>query len=450
MKFLINYLIIFTCFGIVFGYAQESQNNILKNFESGNYTVYKLNDKEKFEKVKKTWPVNIAKTGDNVSQVLVKRSGILDEPFTPDVPGYPAYFAYKTFRLSFLKDYAVYYEWNGKQQATTKYILVKPSGSFGSNWETTNKNVAAYATATFKNQTGARANVKEAKAEIAEVERKVNSLEGKAVAKIEIQLVSKPAKVAHFSEAINYGVVASLKDGSQLKTSNLGGKIPWEDFKLNNEGCSNTRETVRVDEDASKFPNDEIVLRLSSVYHPSLKAEKKIVTTNDVSIRVNRNGFWGHDRRKHMAITQGLDGQHAGRGDNLTVKVKTVKHKQTEGSINKIEIYNETKGKTVARYKLSLDTELTINAVGGQGMNAFDGSSGRPDGGHGGNGGAGGNVTFVKDPSAVKHNIKINTDGGKGGKGGAPKYSSASHGRTGSSGDNGTLKTETKNVTLNF
>ena len=56
--------------------------------------------------------------------------------------------------------------------------------------------------------------------------------------------------MGHFSEAIQYGVVATLKDGSQLKSPNLGGQIPWSDFKLDHKGCSNTVDEVRVDEDA--------------------------------------------------------------------------------------------------------------------------------------------------------------------------------------------------------
>ncbi len=441
---------VITCIVFCSAKAQKSQNEILQQFESGKYTVYKVTDKEKFEKIKKTWPVEITKVRDDVSQVLVKRSGILDELFKPDVPGYPAYFAYKTYRLSFMKDYAVYYSWNGKQQATTKYILVKPGGDFGASWEVTNKNVATYATATFKNQTGARANVKQAKAKMVEAERKANSLEGKQVSKIEIQLVEEPSKVGHFSEAIHYGVIATLKDGTKRKTKNLKGKLPWDDFKLSHQGCSNTIDIVRVDEDATQIPEDKLVLKVTSVYHPSLKAIKNINMTNDVAIKVNQNGFWGYEREKHMAVSQGMDGQHAGRADNLTVKVKTVTHKQTGKKINKIEIFNTTKNKIIARYKLTPETQLIINAIGGQGMNGFDGTSSRPNGGNGGYGGAGGNVTFIKDPSVTKHNIIINTSGGKGGKGGSPKYSTASRGRNGTAGNNGNTIKQTKKVTLNF
>lgn len=430
--------------------GQESQNEILKNFTSGQYNVYKLNSKKKFEKIKKAWPIEFTKNGSNVSKVLVKRAGILDELFEADIPGYPAYFAFKNFRLSFIEDYAVYYEWNGKQQAKTKYVLVKPGGSFNEGFESINKDVATYAIATFKNQTGARANVKEAKAELAEAERKVNSLEGKSVSKIEIQLVSKPSIVAHFSEAIKYGVVATLKDGSILKTPNLGGKIPWDDFILSHEGASNTIDEVRVDENAANIPNDMIKLKITSKYHSSLKASKSINTTNNLSIQVNQNGFWGWERHKYMTVFQGVDGQHAGRADNLVVKVKTVSHKQTGVKINKIQIYNTTDDKLVAQYKLLPSTELIINAKGGQGDKGKKGRKSENKGGNGGNGGAGGKVTIIKDPSVSKCNITINNHGGRGGNGGAPYYSTGIKGNSGVSGDNGKISNQVKTVTLNF
>jgi len=449
-KFKITLLLFFIIGGLSVK-GQESQSTILTKFESGNYTVYKLNKKKKFEKIKKTWPVEITKQGGNVSKVLVKRAGILDELFEADVPGYPAYFAFKTFRLSFIKDYGVYYEWNGKQQATTKYVLVKPGGSFIGNPETINKNVATYATATFKKQTGARANVKEAKAGLAEAERKINSIEGKEVSKIEIQLLSSPSKVAHFSDAVKYGIVANLKDGSQLKTPNLGGKIPWEDFKLSNEGCSNTIDEVRVEESASKIPNDKIVIRVASKYNASLKDSKSINTTNNVSVQLSRNGFYGADRAQATNKSTFGASQRGGNGNSLTIKVKTVKHKQTGASLNKIEVYDETKGEMIAQYKLTPSTELIINSYGGKGQwGSKGGSDAFPNGDNGGNGGNGGNITIIKDPSVSKLNITVNNSGGKGGRGGKRYNLNGTSGSEGSTGTNGKINTQNKSVTLKF
>ena len=431
--------------------AQESQNDILKNFESGNYKVYKVSDKKKFEKVKKTWPVAISKEEGVTSGVLVKRSGILDEMFTPDVFGYPAYFAFKTYRLTFMKDYAIYYEWNGKQEAKTKYVLVKPGGSFSGKWDAINANVASYAVATFKNQTNARANVKVAKAKQAEADRKANSLENKKVKEIALQLITNPKQVAHFSEAIDYGVVATLQDGTQLKTTNLGGKLPWEDFKLLHVGCSNTAERVKVDEDASALKNDEIVIKVQSKYHPLLKAATSLPTSNDVSIQVNRNGFYGADRAQATNRATFGASQRGGNGHTLTVKVKTVTHKQNSTKLNKIEIFDETEGKTIARYKLTPSTQLIINVNGGKGQWGSDGTSNSfPNGDNGGAGGNGGNVTIIKDPSVNTCNITVNNNGGKGGSGGKRYNVNGSSGSAGASGSKGNTTTQTKAIQVNF
>ena len=443
-------LLIAFFFLALFSNAQESQNEILKNFESGSYTVYKVVDNKKFEKVNKKWPIEINKSVDKVSSVLVKRSGILDELFEADVPGYPAYFSFSASRLTFMNGYAVYYEWNGKQEATTKYVFVKDGGSFNSDLKETNLAVAKYASATFKNQTAARANVKEAQAEEAEADRLANSLQNKQVSKIEIKLVKQPSKVAHFSEAIQYGIVATLKDGSTLKTPNLGGKLPWSDFELSHKGASNTIDEVRVDENAASLTEDAVLLNVTSIYHPTLKASEKINTTNDVSIQINYNGFSGRDRGSHMTVFQGVDGQNAGNGDWLTIKVKTVSHKQTGAKINKIEIYNETLKKTVARYKLTPNTELTINVKGGNGMNGLKGRKSETVGGKGGNGGNGGNVTIIKDPSVSSVKITVNNEGGKGGSGGAPFHNTGSKGGDGRSGGNGATTNNTQSININF
>lgn len=448
-----KFLSILLMFLAIVGQAQKNQNEIVATFQSGKYTVFKVEKisygKYKMVKVKKQWPIQITKTAKNVSNVLVKRAGILDENFKPDVPGHPAYFNFSTYRLTFIDDIGIYYSWNGKEEATTKYVFSK-NGSLSKNYKELNKLVASYATAVFKNQTNARAEVIEQKGAIAEAERKKNSLQNKQVSKIEIKLLNSPKKVAHFSEAIKYGIVATLKDGSKLSTKNLGGKLPWSDFTLKNKGCSSTIDEVRVDEDAKSLKQDRITIKAISKYHPTLNATKHINTTNNLSIQVNQSGFWGHERHKYVHVSQGKNGQHAGRGDNLTIKVKTVTHKQTGIKLNKIDIYNTTKEKHVARYKLTTYTKLIINNQGGGGMGGFEGRDGSPNGGNGGSGGAGGNILLIKDPSVVKLNIVLNNQGGNGGKGGAPKYSHASRGRSGAKGDNGRVTKQVKSIKLNF
>lgn len=447
LKTILNSFFLFVSISL---FAQESQNTILEKFETGNYTVYKLNDKNSFDKVAKSWPIEITKSDKRVSKILVKRSGILDELFEPDIPGYPAYFLFKGFRLSFVENFGVYYEWNAKQQATAKYVFVKEGDSYSNNFETTNKKIEDYIAATYKNQTNARANVKEERAAQVEIDRKNNSLQGKEVAKIEIQFVSQPTQVAHFSPVIFYGVVATLKDGTVLKTSGLGGKLPWDDFKISHEGCSNTIDEIRVDNDATNIPNDKVVLNVASIYHPTLKVSKALNTTNDVAVQISRSGFRGIDRHDHVVVLQGVDGQNAGDGEHLVVKVVTVKHKQTGEPLNKIEIFSTSKNMVVTRLKLTPSTELIVNANGGKGMDGSKGYASKTTGGNGGHGGNGGNVTIIKDPSVGNCIITVNNAGGKGGSGGPTNSPNGLKGNTGNTGSDGNTSTQTKSITLNF
>ncbi|MEQ8807634.1 MAG: hypothetical protein RIE59_01090, partial [Imperialibacter sp.] len=155
-------------------------------------------------------------------------------------------------------------------------------------------------------------------------------------------------------------------------------------------------------------------------------------------------------RHQHMTVFQGVDGQHAGNGDDLVIKVQTVRHKKTGASLNKIEIYNTTRAKTVAHYKLTPDTPLVINAKGGQGMNGSKGRQSETAGGNGGNGGNGGSVTIIKDPSVASFNITINNLGGKGGNGGPPYYNTGIKGNDGNPGADGYTDTKIASVNLNF
>lgn len=435
--------------------AQQNQNELLTSFTSGKYSVYKVKkvsyNKYKMEAVKKQWPIKFSKSGDNVTNVLVKRSGILDENFVPDVLGHPAYFAYSTYRLSFIDGIGIYYSWNGKGHATTKYVFVKSGKKLKLNYKELNTKVATYANSVFKGQTTARADVKKNKAAVAEADRKANSLQGKKVAKLEIKLVNKPSKIAHFGDAINYGVVATLKNGTQLKTPSLGGKLPWSDFKLQHKGCSNVIDKVTVDEDAKTLTQDRITLKITSKYHPSLKAIKHINTTNNLDFQVARNGFHGANRHNATNTTVIGTSQRGGNGHNLRIKVKKTKHKQTQKPLLKVEVYDATKKVVVGRYKIQPSTQITIYSIGGTGQWGDKGSSSSyPSGKNGGSGGNGGDVTIIKDPSVNNLNMIVKNNGGSGGSGGKRYNINGTNGRKGSTGRKGAINRVTKSITLNF
>jgi hypothetical protein len=426
--------------------AQQSQHEILKDYESGSFSVFKINEKGKFEEIKKKWPIQLSKSDENTTGVLVKRAGILDENFKPDVPGYPAYYLFQTFRLTFQPNYVAYYTWDARRfQAKAKYVFVKVGSSLNLKPEELNAKVSAYCKATFTQQTSARADVKDAKlTELAKY-----SIKGKEVAKIEVKLLNKPSSVAHFSPAIEYGVIATLKDGQVFKTKNLGGKMPWDDFSFKHTGASDTPSPARVDEDANDLMQDKIVLNVASKYNANIKASASLNATYDMSVQVNHNGYWGGEAHKHRTVFQGIDGQNADHAKHLTIKVVTITHKQTGERVNKIEIINTFSGDVLARFKLTPNTNLIVNAKGGNGMNGNNGRESRPEGGNGGRGGNGGNVTVLKDASVGAFSITINNQGGKGGSAGKGHYIGR-NGNSGSGGSNGTTTTKGASVNLAF
>ena len=85
----------------------KSQLELVKKYPSGNYSVYR-NVGGKLDKVGKQWPIQINMgSGGLIESVLIKRSGVVDEEFKPDLKEQPGYFSYDKAKLIFLENYAV-------------------------------------------------------------------------------------------------------------------------------------------------------------------------------------------------------------------------------------------------------------------------------------------------------------------------------------------------------
>ena len=85
---------------VFFANAQfKNQTEILSKYSNGNYTVYR-NDQGKLDKVNKQWPITINRSSDNlIESIVVKRAGVVDETFVPDLKEQPGYFAYEANKL---------------------------------------------------------------------------------------------------------------------------------------------------------------------------------------------------------------------------------------------------------------------------------------------------------------------------------------------------------------
>ena len=115
--------------------TSQSQSELLKNYEAGNRSVIKVvydwqsrgGYVSKKEKIAKQWPVTIERDeSQNITKIIILRSGIIEEVFTPDILNYSTYFTNGVDRLTYVNGSLFYYQ---TKQSTydvsdpLKYIL---------------------------------------------------------------------------------------------------------------------------------------------------------------------------------------------------------------------------------------------------------------------------------------------------------------------------------------
>lgn len=427
MNFLSKFTWIFTV-GIVISLffhsqqtvAQSSQNELLKDFTATSLNIFKITEtkyrKLKFDKVSKPWPISLEKNGDAISKVTINRAGIIEEDYEPDLAEYPAYFKDLKHRVLFVDGSFYYITWKSRK-ATIKYVLTEKDDLNGTPEEHTAK-VEKYITKTVEAQSGDRAKIAEQKVEKETAEAKTNSLKGKNVKSIAVKWIGSPSELGHMSK-IPYGIEATLSDGKKLKTKNLGGKTPWDDFKITVQGAEFGEEQLSVAKDASQISGDKVSITVQSKHQPSIKTSSTISLRYDAAIVLNYGGSAGGV--VHLTVSPGYRG---GNGTSLTVLVKGTT--MADGKpINKVEVKDAQTGQVLHHLKLSLSTPFTINAMGGSG--SFGRSSTRA-----GDGGNGGNITIIKDSSVSQFNYTVNNQGGNGGKHETSSLSNGSRGNKGS------------------
>ena len=176
MQKLVSLLLLFISFSASAQY--KSQLEMIKKYPSGNYQVYRF-DNRRLDKVGKLWPITI-NMGSNglVETVVIKRSGVVDEEFKPDLKEQPGYFAFETTKLMFLENYAVYYKQNTDYSGNTSYDILYefiPEGGGPKDSKEVSADIAAYRTATLNSQSGTRVNIAKNQAEAEAKEKAENS-----------------------------------------------------------------------------------------------------------------------------------------------------------------------------------------------------------------------------------------------------------------------------------
>ncbi|UKN00581.1 hypothetical protein K6119_12655 [Paracrocinitomix mangrovi] len=452
-------LILFFLISGVQAVAQKNQNHYAEKFTSGQYSVYKVVEKSYgkyvFEEVKKKWPIEVTASSGKIDQVLVKRAGIIDEIYKPDIPTFPAYFGFQDLRVTYIDGLLYYYKWTSKNAADIKYIM-STSKIVSGKLDPYKVELEEYVKNIVKNQSGAKEEIKEQKQQLAEEERLANSLQNKKPKSIKGQWVKTPDNLG-LGSLLTYGVVATLEDGTVLKTPNLGGKLPWSDFKIEAEGSTNTEEEIMVLEDGSLIPNDKVILKIQSVYHPTIKTTLSKDLTYNKDLEINYPGGYGKSGSGvGLACSDcGRDGGDGGggyKGKSLNINVQEFTNTGTGVTYNKVEIIDAYSGKTLHKFKISPFSTLIINNPGGSGGSGGNGGangSASADGGNGGDGGDGGDITITLN-SGTNLMYRDNNHGGRGGGSGSGDGSLGKRGQNGSAGYKGTTTESTGFVNINW
>ncbi len=425
---------------VFFAKAQyQTQLDLSKNFADGNYTVYR-NDQGKVDKIAKLWPITIERSGDLINKVIVKRAGVVEEEYTPDLKESPGYFVYEDYRLIFTPSLILCYKQKGSGYEVSDFdIAFQFINGGGSTLKIDDAKtyLANYRKAALNNQSNARETIAKNKEAAELAEREANSLKGKNVKSIVVKAVDIPTKIGHFQK-IEFGVVATLHDGKELKTKNLGGKTDFEfSYDISAPGCTFANGVLEVGDDASLFPNDEIVVTIKNIHNTAQSIQHKITLTYSMPINISYIGSSGSSGNSGSSgAGNSCDGKPGTAGKNgedakdYTIKLIETKHKKTGVKLYAAEITKSGDGKV---YKIKIDptAQININSIGGKGgaggsggsINSYNscknGLSRGGFGGNGGNGGRGGNVSIAKSSNEVPNSIiVINNKGGEAGAGG--------------------------------
>ena len=420
--------------GFPYAKAQENQNTELSKLNSGSFTVYKVIENGsnlKLEAAAKPWPVTFNKEGDVFTEVIVSRSGIIEEKYTADLPTYPAYYMNTGLEtvVTAIDKKVYYYTWSIKTGSSIKYIF---SESKVRNYADEKNTLDTYRNSIKDLQTNARSKRIEDNQAIADKLAEENTLKGKTIKAIRIVPVKKPEEIGLLT-ILAIGVEFELDNGKVLKTKNLGGFTPYTDFESEASGGDFEGGDFKVADDSRKISNDKIEITVwSKSDEKKMKGKYSCALNYKSDLYYNYQGKFGANGRGYTA-GYNVNGSNGGDGKSVALAVTAM---SLNGEpINKLVITDSYSGKILSEAKVHLNNMVTINTTGGDGGNGSEGSG---NGGDGGNGGNGGNIVLSgTGASALK--ITVNSAGGRGGVGGKAKTQSYLRGSNGSSGRNGIL-----------
>jgi len=408
--------------------AQENQNIETAKLESGNYEVYKAIENS-FRKATKTWPIKFFKEGGKCSKILVKRVGLIEEFYDADLPNYPAYYLTNTTDVvvTVISGKIYYYTWSEKHGSTIKYMF---SMSKISDVKKESETLNQYRWNIKKKQTGSRDERKKDSAELNAKIASENSLKGKSIKSIKVKLVNKVADAGHFS-VIAIGMEVTLTNGEILKSKNLGGKTPYEDFGFSVSGGNFAGGDFKVANDTRQIPGDVITVKAWSKFDASVKGSfsHPLNYRNDISYNYGGAGGRGGSNYARQLPYGGNGGD--GKSVNVTAEKLTINGE----NVTKITI-RELSGKVLSVAKIHIDNTVNLSVKGGNGGRGAQGNFEGDNGANGGDGGDAGSVNVTGSGSS-QINMVVNVQGGSAGAGGKGHDSWNYNGTNGSRGRSG-------------
>jgi len=432
----------------------QNQNKLFNDYGNGSYTTYKAENQYKsltgtysnvLEKVSKQWPLTIQQGSNKdfegnliIETITVSRQGVIKENFVPDIAENPVYFSYKDYRLSVIGEKVYYYEWANDN---SKIIYILSKGGI-SSFDSEKATLDEFIRSAFKNQQGAKGKLAEIKKANDIKEAAENSLKGKTIASLEIEMIDVPQELG-IKSTVKFGIKAKTKEGKVYSTTNLGGKTSWDDFIVKTTDGVFVEEAIEIHEDASKITNDELKFTVASKHTPAITAQKIIPLNYQTPKYILK-----HAGRNTNELSQAA-GFGIKRGENaksLELKIQKSLTKNTNLPIYKIEVIDLQSGKIINKLKFAESTVINVDITGGSGGQGTSRKSKSGDNyrkaDDGDNGGNGGNITLTKAAGAENINLNIFNSGGKGGKGGEG-INNLYNGSSGRDGENGTIQNKT-------
>ena len=348
--------------------AQENQHVEFSKLNSGNFTVYKVVENKsnfKFETASKPWPLSFKKEGDLYTEVLINRSGIIEEKYQADLPAFPAYYLStgSEIVISAIDKKIYYYTWSIKTGAAIKYIF---SESKVKNYEDEKSTLDTYRTSVKELQTNARAQRIEDSKALADKLAEENTLKGKTIKAIKIIPINLPAEIGLLT-ILSFGAEFELNNGKILKTKNLGGYTPYTDFESEVSGGDFAGGDFKVADDSRKIPNDKIEISVWSKFdEKKLKAKYSCPLNYKNDIHYNYQGSGGASGRGYTA-GYNVNGSNGGDGKSVNIQVTamTINGEQ----VNKLIITDSYSGKIFSECKVHVNNTININTNGGTGGN---------------------------------------------------------------------------------